>query len=83
MEQLETAVQEKGVETRPLLLGSQNSRRGKKKLKLFWVMYIINNFPFSTDFTGLLPLSIKKIPDSSLFYTFPYFLNIFLETNIP
>ena len=63
VEQLETAIQEKGVETRPLLLGSQNSRRGKKKFKLFCVMYILNNFPCSTDFTDPLPLNIHKIPN--------------------
>ena len=43
VEQLETAQEEMGLNA-SVVLGSQNSRRGKTKFNLFYVMYIINNF---------------------------------------
>jgi len=44
VEQLETAQEEMGLNA-SVVLGSQNSRRDKTKFKLFYIMYILNNFP--------------------------------------
>jgi hypothetical protein len=66
---------------RPLLLGSQSSRGGKTKLKLFSLMYILNNFSCCTDFPDPLALSTQQLPDCKSFYM--YFLIYFLNQTFP